>query len=88
MAVPTMSAELKKNLIIMLISALVGMIVGLIFTNIQVKEERNKQVENICNYSRVANVDTVTELCTKAQRETGQVFLCDLKNNCKVQAQE
>jgi mannitol-specific phosphotransferase system IIBC component len=86
MAFSAMSNELKRHLIIIVISVLVGMVVGLIFANITIKAERNKQVENICNYSRVANVDTVTELCTKAQRETEQVFLCDTANNCRVQA--
>ena len=55
-----------------------------IFRLEDIRSQRNDLVLQICDYSRVANTDTVTELCTKFQQQTGKEYLCNTKNECKV----
>lgn len=71
--------------ILFMTSFFTGTTIGLLIGFIAVLNTRNDLVLQTCDYSRVAGVDTVTELCTKFQQQTHVEYFCNLKNECKVE---
>lgn len=79
-----MSSRDYRFVIFGLIAGIITLALLLVIVSISLKSQRNDLVMQVCDYSRVANVDTVTELCTRFQQQTNTEYYCNLKNECWV----
>jgi len=77
-----------KQIIYTLMAGLFAMVVVVAIISVILIGERNDLVKQTCDYSRVAGVDTVRELCTKFQQQTDTEYYCNLKDECWVKAND
>lgn len=68
-----------------LIGVSVGLFAGQLALRIEVQEQRNSLVQQMCDYSKVDTRDTIRELCTKFQQQTETTYLVDTGNKSRIE---